>query len=378
MRPLAGLVVALSFPGAALAQNSVYSVLGAGLPGRPIGVHARALAGGIGAFDPASAVNPAAVAGFTRLSVGANLTGSFRSYEAGESSADGLRQTRFPFAYVGSRVGRTPVSFAAGYATYLDRTFDITSSDTVMLRGAPVAVEDRLASDGSSADIRGALGVRIGNRLQIGGAVHVISGSTRMEINRTFSDSTFLTVRDSSQATFTAVGFSAGAIVMVSPRLRIAASFRSDTDIEETIDSVPVADVDLPVTVSGGVLVVPTAALRWSATVSWRSWSDAGAALGRMGGSRAFDTWEVGSGIEFGGTDVGASGFPLRVGVRYAQLPFSPSDDQPEEWVVSAGTAIQFASNRALLETTLERVFRDGGGASERVWQVSVGLRLVP
>jgi long-subunit fatty acid transport protein len=166
--------------------------------------------------------------------------------------------------------------------------------------------------------------------------------------------------------------------VTVSSRLRLAASFRSDTDIEETVDSVPVADVDLPVTLTGGILLAPHPALRWSATVSWRSWSDASASVGQNGGNTAFDTWEVGSGLEFGGSDAGASRFPLRVGVRYAQLPFSPTDDRPEEWVVAAGSAIQFASNRALLEATLERIFRNGGGARERVWQISVGLRLVP
>ncbi len=372
-----GALTLLAGPGVAAAQNSIYSVVGAGLPGRPIGVHARALGGGPAAFDPASAVNPAAAANLARLTVGANLTGTFRSYEAGETTAGSLRQTRFPFGFVGSGIGRTPVSFSVSFAPYLDRTFDITAVDTIVLRGEPVEVEDRLVSDGAATDLRGALAVQLGRQLQLGGAVHLISGSTRLITNRVFSDSAFATLLDSSQAAFTGSGFAVGAIVTVTQRLRVAASFRSDTDLEETVDSVALGDIDLPVTVSAGLLAVPVGGLRWSATVSWRSWSDA-ASGARTRGANAFDTWEIGTGFELGGSDVRSVRLPLRVGVRYAQLPFSPTDERPEEWVIAAGTALQFASNRALLETALERILRDGGGARERAWQISVGLRLVP
>jgi hypothetical protein len=166
---------------------------------------------------------------------------------------------------------------------------------------------------------------------------------------------------------------SVGASLNLSRHASIAVSFRSDTRLDRSIDSVEVGSVDLPVTVVGGIALAPLRALRWSSTVTWRNWSDV-----EVEGTRSFDTWEVGAGLEIGGPDIGASRIPLRLGVRFAQLPFSPTDDQPTEWVASGGTAYPFARNRAVIEATVERVFRDGGGANERVWQLSFGLVLIP
>ena len=66
MRAVAIVIVALamSLPSSADAQNSVYGVLGIGFPGRPLGTRARGTAGGLGALDEASAVNPATIAAY--------------------------------------------------------------------------------------------------------------------------------------------------------------------------------------------------------------------------------------------------------------------------------------------------------------------------
>jgi hypothetical protein len=69
---------------------------------------------------------------------------------------------------------------------------------------------------------------------------------------------------------------------------------------------------------------------------------------------------------------------PLRLGARYATLPFSPTDEQAHEVNVSLGTGLAFAGNRGLLDLSLERAFRSGAGATERAWQVSVSLTVRP
>jgi hypothetical protein len=354
-------------------QASLYGVLGVGLPGQAVSVRSRALGWGLAAFDAGSAVNPAAVGLLGRLSVAATATTSFRKFSAGETTAEGLRQTRFLYGMVGGRVARSPFSFAISFAPYLDRTSDIASTDTITLRGNPVEVQDRVVADGGVSDLRGAIGWRVASRLQVGAAAHVLSGSTRLRTIRRFSDSAFVSLRDSNQASFSGFGMSVGASLNLSRHASIAVSFRSDTRLDRSIDSVEVGSVDLPVTVVGGIALAPLRALRWSSTVTWRNWSDV-----EVEGTRSFDTWEVGAGLEIGGPDIGASRIPLRLGVRFAQLPFSPTDDQPTEWVASGGTAYPFARNRAVIEATVERVFRDGGGANERVWQLSFGLVLIP
>lgn len=368
-----GLALTLLVPSSLTAQASLYGVLGIGLPGDVSSMRTRALGGGLAMFDAGSGKNPATAALHGRLTVSASATTSFRRFSTAETTVGGLQQTRFLHAMVGSQVGRTPVSFTLSFGPYADRTVDITSSDTIMLRGSPVGVEDRLVVDGGISDVRGALGLRLGRRLQLGGAIHFLTGSTRLKSIRVFSDSAFIALRDSSQAAFAGTGVSIGANYAITSRVGVAVAVRSDTRLRRTVDSLETARLDLPVSVSGGIAVAPLRALRWSTTVTWRSWSDT-----KIEGTTSFNTWELGSGVEIGGPDIGASRLPLRAGVRYAQLPFSPTGEQPREWVVTGGSAYPFASNRALVEATLERIMRDGGGASERIWQLSIGLSLVP
>jgi hypothetical protein len=94
--------------------------------------------------------------------------------------------------------------------------------------------------------------------------------------------------------------------------------------------------------------------------------------------AHAFDTWEVGSGIELGGPESRASSIPLRLGVRYATLAFSPTDQQPHELNFSIGSGIVFAGRRGVIDVALERAIRDGAGASERAWQLSVMMTVRP
>ena len=70
--------------------------------------------------------------------------------------------------------------------------------------------------------------------------------------------------------------------------------------------------------------------------------------------------------------------FPLRLGIRYAQLPFSPTADQPTEWNYSVGTGAPFAANRAIIDVAVERFRRDGAGVHEVGWYVTVGITVTP
>jgi hypothetical protein len=58
-------------------------------------------------------------------------------------------------------------------------------------------------------------------------------------------------------------------------------------------------------------------------------------------------------------------------------LPFS-SSDQPHEIDISAGSAIDFAGDRAVLEFSVERIFRKGGGADENAWYLTFSVTLRP
>lgn len=372
---LLGTVIALAVPSAAVAQGSVYGVRGIGFPSRPLSARSRALGGGPAVFDRASPVNPAAAAGFPQLTAIAVSSTEYRGYEVDGTRVDGIRSTRFPMGLIGGRIG-SRLGFSISFANYIERSFDFTSADTLMLRGVAVPVSDRIQSDGGIVDIRGAIAWAPVRSFRIGVAGHLISGSTKLRVRREFGDSIYRPFDLEGKATFAGSGVSAGMIWMVLPGLQVAGTARVDTRATTTIDSVPAGRFELPVSLAGGVELAPVSAIRWSATVQWRSWSDASGDLSP--GELARNTLEFGTGLELGGAATGSSGIPLRLGFRWAQLPFSPSSEQPRELSLSIGTGLVFAGNRALLDAALERVFRDGAGVAERAWQVTVGMTVRP
>src|SRR5439155_420936 len=96
-----------------------------------------------------------------------------------------LRATRFPLMGVAGPVGRR-VAVAAGFTTYLDKSWDVTLRDSLLLRGVLQRYTDELTSDGSVADVRLAAASRLSRRIAIGAGVHVLVGSTRMTAERRF------------------------------------------------------------------------------------------------------------------------------------------------------------------------------------------------
>ncbi|MFQ5703111.1 MAG: hypothetical protein ACE5HT_03735 [Gemmatimonadales bacterium] len=379
MRRVIGLlaVLALALPRPATAQNSLFGVLGIGFPGRPDGVRSRALGGGYGVLDARSGVNPAAIVGFRSLTAALNFGTTLRKYAALDTSVTGLSETRFPTGVLGGTFGGSAVSASLGFSSYAERTFDLVTRDTISIRGEQVAVADRQQSDGSIADVRAALALRLSQRLSIGGAIHILTGSARVTTRRGFENPKLRPLGEVDQLSFQGTGFSAGMMWAAHPRLTLAAAVRSDGTLETTRDSVRGRDIELPKSFSGGAVFAVTRTIRWSNSVTWKSWSDAAADLSAIGAGQAFDVWEFGSGLEIGGGESGSSK-PLRLGLRYAQLPFSPTSDQARELDFSFGTSILVASERGIIDFGVERLLRDGAGAEERAWHISFGLTIRP
>jgi len=359
------------------AQVSVYSVLGIGFPLRATSVRARALGDGFVANDAAAAVNPGAVGLVTPLTVSGVSATSLRGYSANGSDVDGLRDTRFPLAMLRGPLGGSRLNFALSYSSYADRTFKVETGDTVNVRGADVAVSDQLVSDGGIADIRAAIGWNANLKIKLGVAVHLLSGSTRERVQRTFDDPQYSSVSQTGDVAYTGWGVSAGAVITPTGRLRIGLAARKDGKLKVTDALLPTVRAHLPLTLTAGITVVPISAARWSVTGSWRSWGNARDDIPTGSNLAVFDTWEIGTGVELGGPDAG-SHFPLRLGFRYATLPFSPTAEQPREIDIAGGSAMTFARGRAVFEFTVERAVRDGGGASERAWQLFFGLTIRP
>jgi hypothetical protein len=375
MRPAgSALIVLLAAAPAARAQNSVYGVLGPGFPARDASVRSRAMGSGPLLLDPVSAMNPGAVASLNVLTVTGASFQEFRQFTLGGTETSGLQQTRFPYVAVGGRLGATPLSYSLGFSQFAERSFDITTTDTVTLRGAPIEVSDDIASAGGVIDIRAAVAARTSAGVQLGLGLHLLSGSSKMTTTRRFSDSTFRSFGEFVDAEYTGLGVSAGVLATAAPGLRVAAAARINSRLERSVAGAVADRISLPLTLSAGAELAPSPAMRLALSGAWRSW---GGAADDIAAGQAFNTWEAGAGFEAGGTS-GGPRLPLRLGVRYATLPFSPTAEQPHELNFSAGTALDVAAGRVRMDITIERAMRDGGGISERAWELAVGFQMVP
>src|SRR2546422_11664527 len=112
---------------------------------------------------------------FRSLADGGHLTGgamtatSYRDAETGGSTT-ALRETRFPLLQLAGPIG-TRFALGVGFTTYLDRSWDVTLRDSVVLRGVNQRYTDELTSNGSVADLRLAAASRLSPRLALGAAL---------------------------------------------------------------------------------------------------------------------------------------------------------------------------------------------------------------
>jgi hypothetical protein len=349
--------------GTARAQDSEFGISGPGTPGRWESVGARAAAGAFAAFDPGSPLTEAAMVGLRSLTANTGAAASTRNVDAPGSNT-WLRGVRYPVFGVAGPVGKG-VFVGGGFSTYLDRTYNVVTRDSVLIRGAMQPYRDALASDGAVNDIRVAAATRLGPHVAVGAAVHFITGSTRMTATRTFDDSTaYVTAPQRGIVRYTGEGISASALITVSSALSFAALARRDNHLNAHVGDSLVAHSELPTTLGGALEWSPIGAARLGGSVVWRSWSGVA--------PNAFDTVNWTAGLELGRNR------PIRVGVRGGQLPFSTSGSAPTEFGIAAGTARAVASGHGLVDVGLERLARSDGTVHETVWTLLIGIAIRP
>jgi hypothetical protein len=360
---LAAMLLTASPPDRLTAQDSQFGIRGLGTPGRWESVRSRSTGGAFAPFDPLSQLTDAPVADIGQLTATAMGGTSHRDVALGGTTT-ALRATRFPMMGVAGPVG-PHLAVAAGFTTYLDKSWDVTLRDSLLLRDVRQRYTDEVTSDGSVADVRLVAAGRLSRRIAIGAGMHVLVGSTRETAERRFDDSTFHTVRQSAEVRYDGFGVSGSVLLGVAPGLSILGWARSDSRLRATVADTTSAVTDLPLMAGGALLFAPSPGARFAASAVWRSWSKAGAG--------AFDTWSWSAGAEFGSRRM-----PIRLGVRGGQFPFGPGTKAPTEAAGSVGTGRAFAQGRALIDLGVERLERRGGGLTERVWTVLVGLTVRP
>ncbi len=375
----AGLLILASAPTLA-AQSSIFGARGLGLPGRGYSAQGWGLSGGNSLFDPESSRNPASIARLLTITAGFQVVPEWRSVTtpAGDESA---RQTQFPLFTVAGPVRSTLLGVGLSMTNYASRDFNLVSTHTETIRGAPVDVTDTLQSRGGLNDIRLAVSYLAGPKLDLGIGVHVLTGVNRMEQTRAFSDTAFLPSSQSAELSYAGFGLSLGAVYRPSARLSLAAMVRSDNKASVDLDSTNIDAVDLPYTLGAGVQLQASSRLLAAGQVTYRTWSGANSDLIEQGGVGARNTVELNAGLEYTRDPRTPWRRPLRLGVRYAQLPFllTPGGDRPTELGVTIGTGTRFAGQRGGVNIALERTWRRlGSDYRESGWIFVLGVSVRP
>lgn len=359
----------------ATAQSSQFGVRGLGLPGRAASTRTLATGGAMGLFDGESSLNPAALWSLSLATTSITSSQSWRTSTnpGGEGTA---RDNRFPQFLIGGPIPKTPLSIGISYSTYADRDFTLATSGTDSPRGVPIGVVDTLSSTGGINDLRVGVAWGITPKLQVGAAVHALTGSNRLASRRVWEDTTFLAPRQTAELDYLAFGVSVGAIIRPVAGVALAGSIRRDGSLDVRRDSLPTTTVELPWTLSGGMRVALAPRLEVAAHVSTRDWSVANDALVGQGAVGARNTVEYSAGLEYVRNARRRDQLPLRLGIRSAQLPFLLAQGtQPKELGISVGTALRFANNLAGVDLALERIRRTQGDAfREDAWLFSVGI----
>jgi hypothetical protein len=346
------------------AQDSQFGVRGLGTPARQEGVRARATAGAFTLFDPGSPLAEAALADLGRGMFAAHTQATRRTVEFANGDTYRLTDSRLPVLLA---AGRTPwgVRLSGGYATYAERSYLVTRRDSILLRGEMEAYTDEHRSDGGIGDVRLALAGRPSRRLAVGGAVHLLTGSTQEEVVRRWDDSaTYRHAFELQDVQYGGFGASLSAMFDVSRTVRVAGWARFDARLNTRARGQPTDTTDLPAQGAGAVEWWPRRALRLAAAVRWAGWGVA------PGGNDTFG-WSVGA-------ETGSAILPIRVGVRRDQMAFGPGSDPPTEFGITAGVGRRFADDRASIELAIERVIRSGPGLDEHLWTFDVGLVVRP
>lgn len=382
MRPHLIVLLAVCVATPMVAQSSQFGIRGLGHPGRASSVRTLGSGGAFGLFDGESSQNPAALASLTAVTSAFTAATSWRNAvnPGGDAS---VQSSRFPLVLVGGPVGRTRLSGSFSYSNYTDRDFTLASSGTISPRGVPVGYSDTLSSRGGINDLRLAGGWRLSPRLAVGAGVHFLTGSNRLSTRRVFADTSYIAAEQRAELAYSAIGVSAGFVVQPRPGFSIAGSVRRDGSLDIRRDSTPTGTVELPLALMGGVRLRISPRIEVAGQVARRNWSVADEGLRASGAAGARSTLDVAGGVELLSNPRRPGQRPLRLGVRYAKLPFLIADNpQPEEWGVSAGTGMRFrpaADSRDVggIDLTIERIKRKSGTAyTESAWVLSVGLTI--
>ncbi|HEY0776444.1 MAG TPA: hypothetical protein VGD56_00630 [Gemmatirosa sp.] len=365
----------------AAAQGSL-SGQGYGYPPGELSTRALGTGGGLAEFDPVSPINPASIALYGRTAFAFQYDPEFRTTTVGSATAHNTI-ARFPLVAIGVPFHQR-FTFAFSASTFLDRSFTTTYQSSTSIGGTSVIDTTTAESRGSISDLRLGGSAFVARWLQVGVAVHRLTGNNRLVSGRRFVDTTnFGSISDSSTLSFTGSAVSAGAIVTPVRGLSVAGSARRGASMRAEFNDTIVGRGTVPDRYGVGLRFDRITGATIAASYARTGWSS----MRGLGSADldARDTHELMGGIEAVGPSVGAAPVILRLGARNRTLPFAIDGAQIRETAFSGGLGLPLGGGRALGDLTLQHASRTPiqstsalNNVSERAWTLSIGFTLRP
>lgn len=391
-RRLTLLLVLMLTGTAPAAAQSLFAARGLGVPLSATDARSRILGGlGVGLLGlNSSLVNPADAAGLFRRGISAGVMTSPRTMNYDGVQAQ-VGATRFPLLTVLYPVSARVVA-TVGYGGFLDQSWAVEATRFEAVGADTLEVTDVTNSTGGIAQVRVGAAYSLTNRLALGVAFGVYTGSQSVLFSREFTDTTVVGIQDFQ----TRVGWSFNAPLVAagfrwdpSSILRLGGSVTVPGTLEATVKdgAVQGRSVALPVQVALGGSAYLSSQLLTAVSGRWSGWSAAAGDLDTVGlpagVDAARDTWEVGVGLEYESATRRSRAVPLRLGFNYAQLPFVFGEDAPSEWAGAAGIGLRIGQSRinplAVVDLTVERGQRGAAatnGLTEDFWRVTLSMSL--
>ena len=358
------MVVALLLTAAsALAAQTPITSSGLGYPVPPVDARAAALGTvGIGLLGGTFSVrNPADLT--QHIYPGINI--SIAPEGVSVKGPDGASTTgRERFSVVRAIVPFAGFFVSFGFGAEFDQDWAIRFRDTLSLGIGDYPFEEAREHDGGMSTIDLSLARSIG-RLSLGVAVQRVTGSIKQSFVRAFElpeDPTQPVLADvigADVVSYRSWRFKAGASVSVPRRFLIGGA----VGIPGTLTADPrdpdraERTFDMPKTIEGGGSALVAGQVLLHAGGGWTGWSSLNSSLEVV---RAHDALWGGGGIEYRGLKALALDIPIRVGARFADLPFSaPEGEQVREVAFGGGFGVIFRNGRAAVDLAFE--FGDRG-----------------
>ncbi len=377
-----GLLLAAMLVASTLRAQGSVAVQGFGYPPGQLTVRAATSGGGLGEFDQAGPLNPAALMNW-------GVPGAYIQYspERRSTTVDNTSSTatvaRFPVFAIGLPAGQR-YSFGLSSSTLLERNFTTVTTARQVVRTDSVTTTSTESARGAINDVQFGGAMQVTPWLRVGTAIHVLTGENRVRNERIIVADTgaridtvsYGTIRELSTATFGGTALSFGVELAPTKKLSVAGSARLGFGMRADLNDSTRLNADVP-NRAGAAVRWEVAGANIAARYNWEGWS----AMRTLGAatSGVFDTKEIGIGAEVLGPRIRGGQTLLRIGVRNRDLPFGVGGRQPTENIVGGGLGFPMAFGRAQLDLGLERASRKVPGlpnVRERGLIMSFGFRL--